>query len=233
MGSLLAVFFMLMFDNFDWATFLLLFITYFAGYAYDEFQYTKYFKKIVFWGFIGGVISISIMVLNEHYERVLRWSMICLVGLLYDSFFLKHNFRKIPFFKIFYVGLTWGLMNAWLIAPSFDIPVFIITVLFISALILPFDIHDMEKDRGIVLTFPLKYGESTTRILAVAMMLLSLVIAYFNFDGLFLISYSATIIITCVMIYGSKYYKRNLYYSFGLESCSAFPLLFYFIFSYL
>ena len=102
------------------------------------------FNKILIINTLSGIICAILIFLNHNEIRLLKWLVIVILGLLYNSFFLEKFVRKIPLLKVFYVGLVWGLVNSWLILPEFNLEIFLISFLFITALVLPFDIRDMN-----------------------------------------------------------------------------------------
>ena len=112
MGTLFAVFFMFEQNIIKTPTIALIFITYFSGYLYTKYQNTgKLFYKILVFNVICGIISAALILYNHNENRLIKWVIIVVLGLLYDSSFFKFFVRKIPLFKIFYVGLTWALVN--------------------------------------------------------------------------------------------------------------------------
>ena len=224
MGTSLAAFFMLEQKIFRWPTLLLIFITYFSGYLYTKYQLDKRkFFRILIFNCICGVVSVILILKNHNEIRLLKWAIIVVLGLLYNSFFLEKFIRKIPLFKVFYVGLTWALINSWLILPEFNLPIFLISWLFIAALVLPFDIRDMNSDD--VVTFPILIGVQRTKFLAYILIfvacLVSLGYLSFHFAFCFLI----TTIISFLLINFSENNRRESYFSFYVESCSGIPLL--------
>ena len=224
MGTFLAGFFMLEQKIFRWPTLLLIFITYFSGYLYTKYQYDKKkFLKILIFNCICGIISVILILKNHNEYRLLKWAIIVILGLLYNSFFLEKFIRKIPLLKIFYVGLTWALINSWLILPEFNWPIFLISWLFISALVLPFDIRDMKSDD--VVTFPILIGIQKTKFLAYALVFISGLLSISYLDLIFSLCFLLTTIITFLLIYFSENDNREAYFSFLVESCSGFPLL--------
>ena len=228
MGTFLAGFFMLEQKIFRWPTLLLIFITYFSGYLYTKYQYDKKkFLKILIFNCICGVISVILILKNHNEYRLLKWAIIVVLGLLYNSFFLEKFIRKIPLFKIFYVGLTWALINSWLILPEFNWPIFLISWLFISALVLPFDIRDMKSDD--VVTFPILIGVQKTKFLAYLLIFISGLLSVFYLNLEFGIYFFLTIIITFILIYFSENSNQESYFSFWVESCSGLPLLWLFL----
>ncbi|PZU89338.1 MAG: hypothetical protein DI529_04770 [Chryseobacterium sp.] len=228
MGTFLAAFFMLEQKIFRWPTLLLIFITYFSGYLYTKYQYDKKkFFKILIFNCICGIFSVILILKNHNEYRLLKWAIIVILGLLYNSFFLEKFIRKIPLLKVFYVGLTWALINSWLILPEFDYPIFLISWLFISALVLPFDIRDMNNDD--VVTFPILIGVQKTKFLAYLLVFISGLLGVFYLDLEFEIYFFLTIIITFILIYFSENSNQESYFSFWVESCSGLPLLWLFI----
>ncbi|WP_313266960.1 hypothetical protein [Epilithonimonas vandammei] len=224
MGTFLAGFFMLEQKIFRWPTLLLIFITYFSGYLYTKYQYDKKkFLKILIFNCICGIISFILILKNHNEYRLLKWAIIVVLGLLYNSFFLEKFIRKIPLLKIFYVGLTWALINSWLILPEFNWPIFLISWLFISALVLPFDIRDMKSDD--VVTFPILIGIQKTKFLAYALVFIASLLSISYLDLIFSLCFLLTTIITFLLIYFSENDNREAYFSFLVESCSGFPLL--------
>lgn len=230
MGTLFAVFFMLEQNTFRYPTIFLIFITYFSGYLYTKYQKTKHFSKILIVNAVAGIICSFLIIHNHNEIRLIKWFIIVILGLLYNSFFLDVYIRKIPLLKIFYVGLVWALMNCWLTLPEFNIPIFLISFLFVTALVLPFDIRDMKVDT--VKTFPALVGVQNTKYIAYVLVFLSVILAsqYLSFNAA--VSFFLSGIITFVFIYFSENERDEAYFSFGVETCSALPFLFSVIMKY-
>lgn len=231
MGTFFAVFFMLEQNTFRFPSVLLIFITYFSGYLYTKYQNTKYFYKIFLLNVITGIISAALIIFNHNEIRLVKWCIIVVLGLLYNSFFLETYIRKIPLLKVFYVGLVWGLVNAWLTLPEFNFPIFFISFFFVTALVLPFDIRDMKSDT--VQTFPKLIGVQNTKYLAYLLVFVSAILSVFYLKTQFSISFFLTSIFTFILIYFSENSNRDSYYSFWVESCSGLPFLFWIIYLYL
>ncbi|WP_185094336.1 UbiA prenyltransferase family protein [Epilithonimonas tenax] len=224
MGTMLAAFFMLEQHIFRWPSLLLIFITYFSGYLYTKYQnQKKIFIKILVFNSLCGILSFLLIVFNHNEIRLLKWAVIVVMGLLYNSFFLEKFIRKIPLLKIFYVGLTWALINSWLILPDFDWPIFWISWLLISALVLPFDIRDMKSDD--VMTFPRLIGVQKTKNVAYVMVFVAGLFSFIFLDYEFALSFFITAIFIFLVIYFSENHNHESYFSFWVESCSGLPLL--------
>lgn len=232
MGTLFAVFFMLEQDAFRFPTVLLIFITYWSGYLYTKYQnQRKTFIKVLIFN-IFSFISCSILILQNHNEiRLLKWLVIVVLGLFYNSFFLEKFIRKIPLLKVFYVGLTWALVNSWLIVPKFDFDIFLISWLYITALVLPFDIRDMNDDD--IVTFPKIIGVQNTKFLAYILVFLANILAIFHLKIEFAFAFNLTSISTSILIYFSTNSNKESYFSFWVELCSGLPFLFLILLNYL
>lgn len=230
MGTLFAVFFMEEQNTFRFPSVFLIFITYFSGYLYTKYQRTQYFFKILILNVITGVICALLIIYNHNEIRLVKWFVIVVLGLLYNSFFLDVYIRKIPLLKVFYVGLVWALMNCWLTLPEFNSPIFFISLFFITALVLPFDIRDMERDT--VKTFPKLIGVQNTKYIAYLFIFISDILAIFYLDYHYSMAFFLTSIISYIFIYYSENKRDDAYFSFGVETCSALPFLFLVIMKY-
>ena len=194
MGTFLAIFFMLEQNVFRFPTVILIFITYFSGYLYTKYQNHQLFRKVLIFNIICGIVSLILIILNHNEIRILKWFFIVILGLLYNSYFLENYIRKVPLLKVFYVGFTWALINSWLILPQFHFTIFLISLFFVTALVLPFDIRDMKVDD--VVTFPRLIGVENTKYLAYFLIFLSLMISIFYLKTEFAISFALTSIFT-------------------------------------
>lgn len=231
MGTVFAVFFMMEQNTFRFPSVLLIFITYFSGYLYTKYQKTKYFYKILLLNFITGIISAALIIFNHNEIRLVKWFVIVVLGLLYNSFFLETYIRKTPLLKVFYVGLVWALVNCWLTLPTFNFPIFFISFFFVTALVLPFDIRDMKSDT--VQTFPKLIGIQNTKYLAYAFIFIAYILAIFYLKTQFAVSFFLTSVFTYILVYFSKNSNKDSYFSFWVESCSGLPFLFLIIYLYL
>ncbi|MGN7757017.1 hypothetical protein ACTJIV_06025 [Chryseobacterium sp. 22532] len=230
MGTLFAVFFMKEQNTFRFPTILLIFITYFSGYLYTKYQYTRHFFKILILNAAAGIVCAFLIIHNHNEIRLLKWFIIVVLGLLYNSFFLEVYIRKIPLLKVFYVGLVWALVNCWLTLPEFSFPIFLISFFFITALVLPFDIRDIESDT--VQTFPKLIGVQNTKYIAYMLVFISMLIATFYLRPVYGTAFFLSGIMTFILIYFSENKRDDAYFSFGIETCSALPFLFLLIMEY-
>ena len=230
MGTFFAIFFMLEQNVFRFPTVALIFITYFSGYLYTKFQERRFFSKILVFNVLCGIGSMIFIYLNHNEIRLLKWLIIVVLGLLYNSFFLEKFIRKIPLLKVFYVGLTWALINSWLILQEFDFKIFTISWLFISALVLPFDIRDMYEDQ--VITFPKLIGVHKTKYLAYLLVFTASLLSIFFIKFEFSFAFFFTTFFTYLLIFFSENRNSESYFSFWVELCSGLPILFLILLKY-
>ncbi len=224
MGTFFAAFFIIHENAFMWPTIVLLFITYFGGYLYTKFQQAKFFNHVLVVCGAGGLVCVFLIIQNHNIERLYKWFAISVLGLLYNSSFLASQIRKVPLLKVFYVALVWGVMNAWLSFKDFNFAIFVISFLFITALILPFDIRDMKSDT--VITFPRLMGVQHTKNLAYTLVFLASCFACVYLKTDYALAFFFTSIVTFVLIYFADTEKPDAYFSVGVELCSGLPLLF-------
>ncbi|MCE3074820.1 UbiA prenyltransferase family protein [Chryseobacterium gwangjuense] len=230
MGTLFAVFFMEEQNTFRLPSVILIFITYFSGYLYTKYQCTKHFFKILIVNGLAGITCAFLIYHNHNEIRLLKWFVIVILGLLYNSFFLDVYIRKIPFLKVFYVGLVWALVNCWLTLPEFSVPIFFISLFFITALVLPFDIRDMKRDT--VQTFPMLVGVQNTKYIAYLLIFVSNILSILYLTPHYSIPFFLSSVISYIFIYFSENERSDAYFSFGVETCSALPFLFLLIMEY-
>lgn len=232
MGTALALFFLMHQKPFRLPVLYLIFITYFCGYIYTKFQnQKKTFWKIVIFNAITAGICISIMLMHHNYPALKKWGIIVMLGLFYNSSFLKNHIRNIPLLKIFYVALVWGLMNAFLGFPDFRWSIFFITFFFVIAIIPMFDIRDMYEDK--IVTFPRLIGAQNTKYLSYFNLFISTLIASYFLEYQNAIAYFMTCIVAFFLVYYTKNTRNDAYFSFWLESTCVMPILFWLIVNYL
>lgn len=225
MGTMLALYFWLQYDTVRVSTDLvaILFVTYLNGYLYTKYQNSKYYKKVIALNIFLGLISLYLLWYNEHIFFY-KWCIIVGIGLLYNSFFLFKIIRRLPLVKVFYVGFTWALLNAWLVFSEMDWTIFGVSWLYITALVLPFDIRDRHEDE--VVTFPKIIGVQNTKYLAYLLLFLALIVGIYHIKLYFSLSLFLSVLVSYIMIYFAEDERRDAYYSFGIELCVGLPFLF-------
>ena len=223
-GTLLAVFFMLDKEIIHWKLVVLVFVSYFNGYLYTQNQHKKELLRpiliinITCFAFMAGYLIFS-----HSFKLLYKWLFIIVLGLIYNSRPLKLYIRKIPFIKIFYVGLVWGLVNGWLIFPKIAWYYILITALYITALIIPFDIRDKKRDT--IRTIPKAIGNSKSKLFAIILLIISIIISHNALDTKSFFALSISSLLSMVMILMTHENRPKYFYSVMMESCCGFPLM--------
>ncbi|EKB57581.1 hypothetical protein HMPREF9699_01067 [Bergeyella zoohelcum ATCC 43767] len=224
MGTLLAVFFMLEKDIIHWKLVVLVFFSYFNGYLYTKNQHKKeLLRPILIINITCFIFIAGFLIFSHSFKTLYKWLFIILLGLLYNSRQLKLYIRKIPFMKIFYVGLVWGLVNGWLIFPEIEWYYMLITALYITALIIPFDIRDKNLDK--IMTIPKAIGNSKSKLFAIILLIISTIISYNTLDTKSFFALSISSLLSMALILLTQENRPKYFYSVIMESCCGLPLM--------
>ena len=157
--------------------------------------------------------------------------------------------RSIPFLKIFLIAFVWGGVMVLLpiLAEGESDLIFTIEsqllaiaiALFVLAETIPFDIRDITEDRATKLkTIPLKIGLKKSKQLSFIVYSLSAFLFMFNIlyygkSIIFAFAFGFSLLLSYLIIIQINAHKKELYYSLLIESSLAFPLIFYFLLSFL
>ncbi|WP_260199999.1 hypothetical protein [Bergeyella zoohelcum] len=125
--------------------------------------------------------------------------------------------------KIFYVGLVWGLVNGLLIFPEIEWYYMLITALYITALIIPFDIRDKNLDK--IMTIPKAIGNSKSKLFAIMLLIISTIISYNTLDTKSFFALSISSLLSMALILLTQENRPKYFYSVIMESCCGLPLM--------
>lgn len=232
MGAGLAMFFGRIFEPVSFFFLLFIFFTYFSGYLYTKYQRQRgILRKVIVLNFITLALGWLFLWKYGTLCKGIKWSLIIIMGILYNSRFLVFFIRKVPLLKVFYVGLVWALVSVWLPFTKVNLGAVLAVILYISALVLPFDIRDQNQDE--VLTFPKWIGERNTKVLAYILLLMSVLLVFISLENVYAYCFCGAVMIAMLLIYFATPYRHELYFSFLLESCSGLPFLFLTLWQYL
>lgn len=148
------------------------------------------------------------------------WAATAVLAGLYNFTILNFKLRSVPFLKAFYIGLIWALFFSIQIPVAFRFNTFLFTFLVISAMVVCFDIRDVDED-----TFPTianTAGIPIAKFTAILLLCLSLFLlpdAWSVFP--FFIFVALNVLYT---LFSSKDRSRE-YYSFWMEGTLALPFL--------
>ncbi len=186
------------------------------------------------------IFSIICFVALLYYlvQLPLRTLGVFMVGLLLVITYVvpiirQKNLRSVNYLKIYLVAICWGLIVV--VTPSIHFKIdfsivlfcqFVQVLILIIALIIPFDIRDMQHDNLALQTIPQKWGVFKAKSIAILLLLGYLVIDVFFLERHSLLWSSVVIvIITIGMILSMSKNPIKYYCSFGIESIPIFKLL--------
>lgn len=151
----------------------------------------------------------------------------------------QHNLRSIGGLKIYVIALVWTGVTVWLplINNKFNISHDIIITsiqrfLFVTVLILPFEIRDLSYDSMKLSTIPQRIGVKRTKIIGATLLMLFSALEFTktnkNIETL-IIHFIMTVITLVFLMYSRK--NQNKYYSgFWVESLPIFWLILQLVF---
>lgn len=144
------------------------------------------------------------------------------------------SFREIPFVKIFLVAWVWATFTVGLpvvqqsgIITIFEWKNFLLffsRAVFIFAITIPFDIRDLAYDADkSVATIPSRFGIEKSKYFSLFMLFLFSVITFFRFHSGFcsyteLAALVLSAIITAILVMMINKDRKELFYSFWMES---------------
>ncbi|WP_240491730.1 hypothetical protein [Flavivirga aquatica] len=223
-------------------------ILYFNFYAtITGYNFVKYFgiakfhhRRLAAWLKSIQIFSLACFVLMLYYvfqleQRTLVYVLgFGLVTFLYaipflpKRFFLdsQHNLRSISGLKIYLIGLIWSGVTVFLplINNDFvlDANVLITSIqrfLFIMALMLPFEIRDLQYDSVKLSTIPQRIGIAKTKLIGVLLLLVFTFVQFLKKEmGLiYSIILFTTTLVTILLLLVSKKEQTKYYSSFIVE----------------
>lgn len=172
------------------------------------------------------LIGLSIIILSAFWlslSQILFLAHLGLVSVLYyfPAGAKRKGIRGIPYLKIFIVAYVWAAVSSFL--PSLElgqyawsekpILLFLAHFCFITAILIPFDIRDMQSDqKDHTLTLPQAMGSTLVKITGVLLMIIftALILALTTDFYLTLILFGATVLLIL------KSEQRKPRYYFGL-----------------
>lgn len=125
---------------------VLTFFTFLTGYRYTKFQGSTVELRTKKWTRCSALLAVLAFILLANWEILGKGIVIMSLGILYNSTFLPRTIRQIPWVKSFFVGAVWALWNVWLFSATVNLEWMVSVGCMVSALVIPFDIRDMEAD---------------------------------------------------------------------------------------
>jgi len=182
------------------------------------------------------IISGIIIAYHFYYFKTSTQITIIFSGIL--SLLYPFGIRKIPFAKIFVIGLVWTistmllliLENNMLISQNLILHISA-RFLFVFAITIPFDIRDLKFDDKKMKTIPIVFGEGKSKLIGVMALFFAKLITivqmlYFDMGVHNLIALICIFFLSAILIMKSSQDKTAMYFSFWIESLSIYFYLF-------
>ena len=169
----------------------------------------------------SGISGCLFFTLFTFYE-LLYFSPLLAITLFYAVKVFSLSLRDIPFMKIILIALSWAAVTV--LIPAYinegldanDIWIlFILNFIYIFALVIPFDIRDLDFDEPEKKTIPQLIGIRAAKHTAITLLvvcgLLSLLLSK---GALFLIP---VYIVSIIVLFQVNERKKELFYAFGID----------------
>ena len=196
------------------------FLKYFELFRKGNFHKPKYYAiVIVSLLAIPGYLFFYLRMINEiKIQLIIAGFMVMLYPFL----------RKYGILKMFWVSFVIAYLTAFLFInelPGFEGSIvfeFLRRFVFVSALMIPFEIYDSQNDDKILNTLPQKLGVANAKKVGYLLVMLFLFLEVVNFNGIIKVQYFVIAIVIAILVAMAIRFsttERNRYYtSFWVES---------------
>ena len=193
-------------------------------------QLNLFFSSIYFIGILYTIIYFFYLDLTNKFFIII----LTVLSFFYKNpFILNSSLRKNPIIKILTISFCWTLLTCIFLNPNlpkiskFEIFHFFERLFFLISVCLVFEIKDYNEDFSFQMSFPNKYGITTTRILAIFFTYVSL---YFLLQGfkefsLYVISVLTMSLLTQISILTVKPKSHFYFTRFWTEALPIVPFL--------
>ena len=174
---------------------------------------------------VVGIMGLVASVFFQRFEVLLALVPLGVLSLWYTVPVGVFRLKDIPYLKTFIVAGVWTVVTAWLpiwrpettIGVQFAIHLFT-RFLFMSAITLPFDYRDRERDHAAgIKTLPQRLGTTGTKALSMALLALFVVLhGVYHSQEIFMAS-ALTAAGTALVIAGMSPQRGDIYYSVGVD----------------
>ena len=184
-------------------------------------------KKTIYFTVIFSLAITFILFLNFKLPTQIVITVCCIISILYPLFL-----RSVPYLKIFIISIIWTLVSTTLLVFENEVHIdqniyylHFSRFCFVFAITIPFDIRDIAIDFKNIKTIPIRFGEKISRYIAVMFIFINqLIMLKLNIlDFITHQIFYATIVLsffTVILILQSRSKRKDIYFSFGVESAS-------------
>lgn len=172
-----------------------------------------------------GLIGLAASTLFQRFEVLLALVPLGALSFWYTMPLGIFRLKDIPYIKTFIVAGVWTVVTAWLpvyrpeTALGWPLGVHLFTrFLFMSAITLPFDYRDRERDRTAgIKTLPQLLGTTGTKALSIGLLVLFAILHGFYHSQEISISSALTAGISSLVIAAMSAERGDVYYSVGVD----------------
>jgi hypothetical protein len=184
----------------------------------------------------SGLVCTLLCVIFRAFDRTafVYLAGLGLLSMCYSFPFFEMELRAVPFLKLFLIAFVWaGSSIGLLLVVHHEFfrykLLFLSIMLYVTGITIPFDIRDVLTDRKELKTIPQLITMKNAKLLAAAFLILSFVLFYLEFRRwtIPVILWGFSLTLTVILVLNSNSHKNNFFFAFWIESCSAFPLIFY------
>ena len=184
-------------------------------------------KKTIYFTAISSLAISFILFLNFKLPTQIAIIVCSIISFLYPLYL-----RSIPYFKIFIISIVWTFVSITLLVIENDVYIdqniyylHISRFCFVFAITIPFDIRDIAIDFKNIKTIPIRFGEKISRYIGVIFIFINqfIMLKLYLLDFISYQIFYATIVlffITTILIMQSSSKRKDIYFSFGVESAS-------------
>jgi hypothetical protein len=176
------------------------------------------YSLIIISSCISGYLFFSLFTFYE----LLYFSPLIAIALLYAVKVFGKSLRDIPFIKIILIALSWAAVTVLIPAyinqesPANDAWIlFILNFIYIFALVIPFDIRDLDFDEPEKKTIPQLIGMRAAKYTAIALLIICGLLSFVLLkEAVFLIP---VYIVSIVVLFQVNDKRKEFFYACGID----------------
>ena len=184
-------------------------------------------KKTIYFTAISSLAISLILFLNFKLPTQIAIIVCSIISILYPIYL-----RSVPYLKIFIISIVWTFVSTTLLVIENEVYIdqniyylHISRFCFVFAITIPFDIRDIAIDFKNINTIPIRFGEKISRYIGVIFIFINqlIMLKLYLLDFITHQIFYATIalsFITTILIMQSSSKRKDIYFSFGVESAS-------------
>ena len=176
------------------------------------------YSLIIISSCISGYLFFALFTFNE----LLYFSPLIAIALLYAVKVFGKSLRDIPFIKITLIALSWAAVTVLIPAYANQKPLqqdiwvlFILNFIYIFALVIPFDIRDLNFDEPEKKTIPQLIGVRAAKYTAIVLLIICGVLSYILLkEAVFL---TPVYIVSIAILFQVSGKRKEFFYAFGID----------------